>query len=104
LTYCATLTSSPNNEIILNLPSRFAGAAKASLHEWTLPGRWEPLVPVYERATKHVSESADIHRFAFSNPDTTRLTEATADHFIVQVWTKDGELLADVPFALPVEE
>lgn len=104
LTYCATLTSSPNNEIILNLPSRFADAAKASLLQWTLPGRWERLVPVYERATEYVSESADIHRFAFSNPDTTRLTEATAGEFIVQVWTRDGELLADVPFALQVEE
>jgi hypothetical protein len=103
LTYCATLTSSPNNEIILNLPSRFAGAAKASLLQWTLPGRWENLVPVYERRNEYVSESTDIHRFAFSNPDPTRLTEATADHFIVQVWTRDGELLADVPFALPVE-
>ena len=103
LTYCATLTSSPNNEIILNLPSRFSGAAKASLLQWTLPGRWERLVPVYERRNEYVSESTDIHRFAFSNPDPTRLTEATADHFIVQVWTRDGELLADVPFALPVE-
>lgn len=102
LTYCATLTSSPNNEIILNLPSRFSGAAKASLLQWKLPGRRERLVPVYEWRNEYVSESADIHRYAFSNPDTTRLTEATAGEFIVQVWTRDGELLADVPFALSV--
>ena len=102
LTYCARLNAATPDEprrITITLPRRLGNVASASIRDIEGPKSPRKLLPLEgpQALSSDSGEAENDWEFAFPVPESA-LAVDSLDRFIVQLWSKAGEWVADVPF------